>query len=60
MVNEDHLRMLETLVIGQKGDERTPDFASEEWRNAPLVTPRYAVRTQWNEAATQKMCQEKG
>ena len=28
--------------------------------DAALVTPRHAVRTQWNEAAVRKMCREKG
>jgi hypothetical protein len=44
--------MLETLVLGRKEDESTPDFSSDEWHNASLVTSRHAVRTQWNEAAT--------
>jgi hypothetical protein len=48
------------MVIGRKGDTSTPDFTLVGWQDAPLVTPRHAVRTQWNEAATRKMCQEKG
>ncbi len=59
-VDDDDLRMLQTLVLGRKGDSLTPDFTSDGWCDAPLVTPRHAVRTQWNEAATRKMCQEKG
>jgi len=60
IVNDDDLRMLDTLILGPKGDESTPDFTADGWRDAPLVTPRHAVRTQWNEAAMLKMCREKG
>ena len=60
IINNDDLHMLDTLILGRKGKENTPDFTADGWRNAPLVTPRHAVRTQWNEAAMHKMCQEKG
>ena len=38
----------------------TVDFTTQPWANAALITPRHAVRTQWNEAASQKLCSETG
>jgi hypothetical protein len=32
------------------------DFNSHPWNDAPLITPRHAVRTRWNQAAVQKWC----
>ena len=36
------------------------DFSTEPWADAALITPRHAVRMQWNEAASQKRCSETG
>ena len=36
------------------------DFTTQPWADAALITPRHAVRTQWNEAASQKRCSETG
>ena len=36
------------------------DFSTQPWADAALITPRHAVRTQWNEAASQKRCSETG
>ena len=36
------------------------DFTTQPWADAALITPRHAVRTQWNEAASQKLCSETG
>ena len=36
------------------------DFSTKPWADAALITPRHAVRTQWNEAASQKHCSETG
>lgn len=36
------------------------DFSTEPWAGAALITPRHAVRTQWNEAASKKQCSETG
>ena len=58
-VNAEHLKMLRSLIIG-KGEAPTIDFSSLPWNEAALVTPRHAVRTQWNDAAIRKMCREKG
>lgn len=32
------------------------DFSTQPWADASLITPRHAVRTRWNHAATQKSC----
>ncbi|PPQ74787.1 hypothetical protein CVT24_003726 [Panaeolus cyanescens] len=55
-VQAHHLTMLEGLVLG--GPKKV-DFTKDPWRNASLVTPRHAVRRQWNDAALREMCQEK-
>ena len=34
------------------------DFSAQPWADASLITPRHAVRTRWNQAATQKECTE--
>jgi len=34
------------------------DFSSFPWKEARLVTPRHAVRNQWNAAAVRKHCAE--
>jgi len=36
------------------------DFVTQPWADAALITPRHAVRTQWNEAASQKRCSDIG
>lgn len=51
--------MLWSLIIG-KDEAHTVDFSCQPWSDAALVTPRHAVRTQWNDAAIRKMCREKG
>ncbi|KAJ7028351.1 hypothetical protein C8F04DRAFT_886815, partial [Mycena alexandri] len=44
-VQEHHLAMLRGLI-------------SAPWNEASLVTPRHAVRTQWNDEAVRKMCED--
>lgn len=58
-VQDEHLNMLRTLIIGKKRDLDV-DFEEESWSEASLITPRHAVRSQWNTAALRKMCQERG
>ena len=58
-VNSDHIRMLRSLVIG-KNSSHAVNFTTEPWNEAVLVTPRHAVRHQWNNAALRKMCRERG
>jgi len=58
-VNAEHLKMLRSLIIG-KDEAHTIDFSCQPWRDASLVTPRHAVRMQWNDAALRKMCRDKG
>ena len=58
-VKEHHLKMLRKLVIG-KSQEPQVDFSVDPWKSASLITPRHAVRKQWNEAAVRKLCRETG
>ncbi|TFY52705.1 hypothetical protein EVJ58_g9862 [Rhodofomes roseus] len=51
--------MLRTLVLTNPQCIRT-DFDSPPWRDAVLVTPRHAVRMQWNDAATRQHCARAG
>ena len=54
-VNTQHLVMLRTLIIGQP--QHIPEeLSSVHWRNAPLITPRHAVRERWNSLAVRKEC----
>ena len=48
-VKEEHISMLRTLVITNSNCPPT-DFKNSPWDSASLVTPRHAVRRQWNEA----------
>lgn len=47
--------MLRSLVLTNPQCQET-DFSTPPWCNAVLVTPRHAVRTQWNDAATRRHC----
>ena len=46
---EHHLTMLRSLILT---DHRCPvtNFTTSPWKNAILITPRHAVRMQWNTA----------
>ena len=54
-IQECHLTVLRKQLIKHPNSSPT-DFSSEPWNTASLVTPRHAVRTQWNEAAIRKHC----
>ncbi|KAF7971098.1 hypothetical protein HWV62_22094 [Athelia sp. TMB] len=56
---EEDIAELEKLVITENGDN-TPDFDSDPWSDAVLVTPRNAVREAWNKAAMRKHCSRTG
>ena len=58
-VEARHLAMLRELIIATPKCPPT-DFTRSPWNNAALVTPRHAVRNQWNEAAVRKHCRETG
>lgn len=58
-VNSGDIKMLKSLIIG-KGTYGEVDFAISPWKDAALITPRHAVRMQWNQAALRKMCRENG
>ncbi|KIK14205.1 hypothetical protein PISMIDRAFT_17458 [Pisolithus microcarpus 441] len=52
-VQQHHLEMLRTLVLTNPS-VTPPDFTSPPWAHACLVTPRHAVRQEWNHAAVYK------
>lgn len=58
-VSAEDVEMLRELVLTNPKCA-IPDFESEQWRDVALVTPRHAVRTQWNDAATRKHCARRG
>ncbi|TFY81855.1 hypothetical protein EWM64_g2158 [Hericium alpestre] len=58
-IQQDDLDMLRTLIISNPNCPPI-DFAVAPWDSAALVTPRHAVRKQWNEAATRKHCEKTG
>lgn len=58
-VQEHHIDMLRKLVVTHPECQPT-DFAETPWRDVSLVTPRHAVRKQWNDAAVQKHCEQTG
>ncbi len=58
-VDKEDIKMLRSLVIRGRS-ANSIDFNSEPWSTACLVTPRHAVRTQWNDEALKKMCEKTG
>ena len=54
-IQERHLSLLRSLIVG-KSSEMNVNFQEEPWRSASLVTLWHAVHTEWNEAATRKIC----
>lgn len=58
-IDDNDLAMLSFLILGRKKEQGTPDFDIPPWDEATLITPRHAVRTQWNDAATTKLCQQR-
>ncbi|KAJ3735203.1 hypothetical protein DFJ43DRAFT_1058664 [Lentinula guzmanii] len=59
MVEERHIKMLHTLVLGDPTCLPT-DFSKSPWNEVSLVTPRHAVREQWNNEALRKHCKTTG
>lgn len=62
-VQQHHLTMLRTLIVGNNGNNgngAAVDFNSHPWNDAALVTPRHAVRNQWNEQSVHKMAKDRG
>ena len=58
MTNKD-LATLRQLIIDPK-ESQAEDFNHDPCMNAPLVTPRHAVRNLWNEHSTRKWCKASG
>ena len=51
----EHIDIIKSLVIDNK-DCAPVDYDKSPWKDVRLITPRHAVRTQWNSAAIQKHC----
>ena len=54
---EHDIREIRKLIITNPNCE-VPDFTSEPWNQATLITPRNCVRANWNKLALRKHCQE--
>ncbi|TFK88572.1 hypothetical protein K466DRAFT_458556, partial [Polyporus arcularius HHB13444] len=50
------LTMLRTLIIKPNSQDTPADMSSPIWDNASLVTPRHAVRLDWNAQGVRKWC----
>lgn len=55
----EDLKLLRKLIITDPECPPT-DFSQGPWSEAVLVTPRHAVRRQWNEAAVERHCRLTG
>ena len=53
----DDVHVLRSLIIGSKDKE---NYKTKPWNDANLVTPRHAVRIQWNETAAREQCTRSG
>lgn len=54
---QHHIETLNKLVITHPDCPPT-DYNAPPWNDAKLVTPRHAVRLQWNSAAIRKYCSQ--
>jgi hypothetical protein len=52
-VRPEHITMLKSLVLGHASCPTT-NFSDAHWTSSVLITPRHAVRNQWNDLATTK------
>jgi PIF1-like helicase len=55
---QNHINIIRSLVITDPNCPLT-NFDTSPWKDARLVTPRHAVRNQWNSAAIRKHCAER-
>ncbi|KAL1668376.1 hypothetical protein GGF50DRAFT_38744, partial [Schizophyllum commune] len=58
-VQETDLRILDDLILGRPGSRPIP-ANDAKWRQPFLVTPRHAVRNEWNNAALRAHCADTG
>ena len=58
-VEQNDITVLKNLIIGSS-QETNDNYNEDPWKEAPLVTPRVAVRTLWNESSTRKWCHKTG
>ncbi len=59
-VEKPHLAMLRTLLITNPDQLLANAAMAARWHETSLVTPRHAVRIEWNAAAVRKACQDRG
>jgi len=55
---ERHLRLLRDMILGHANCPPT-DFTTAPWNQAVLITPRHAVRMQWNTMMANTQCKLK-
>ena len=55
MVNERRIQMLKTLTLTDPECD-IPDFSTDPWASASLVTPHHVVREVWNDEAVRQHC----
>jgi ATP-dependent exoDNAse (exonuclease V) alpha subunit len=54
---QEHINIIKKLIITNPDCPPT-DYSKSPWKDARLVTPRHAVRIQWNSTAIKKHCAE--
>ena len=54
-IQDEDIKMLRGLVLNVD-PSRAEEFNQAPWSDAALVTPRHAVREEWNSAALRKWC----
>ncbi len=59
-VTPTHLAMLRTLIMRPQSEHTPADMTSPIWNSASLVTPRRAVRLEWNAEGVRKWCRSAG
>lgn len=56
-VEPHHIDLLHSLCLTNPECTK-PNFKESPWNSSVLITPRHAVRSQWNQQAIQKHCSE--
>ncbi|RDX55293.1 hypothetical protein OH76DRAFT_1331288, partial [Lentinus brumalis] len=57
-VQQHHIDMLRTLVLAPDDGAAVDVASAAAFADAALVTPRHAVRNEWNAAAARKWCED--
>jgi hypothetical protein len=59
VVRPSDIKLLRSLILTTEGPTAI-DPDDDEWNKAILITPRNAVKSQWNKAAVRKWCKHSG